>query len=137
MVHKIFKTYLPAISMAFTATILLAGIISWMIDKNTNFFAFEVLIYLIVTCILDAWIGKINFKTYLSHFIVESILIYPITIFFGLRFRWFCLSVENVLICSLFYLVVMIGIHLYFYALEKNSVAQINHLLEEGRKKNG
>jgi hypothetical protein len=73
----------------------------------------------------------------MGHFIAESILIYPITIFFSVRFRWFKLSVTNLLFYSVVYLGVMIGIHLYFYYLDKSYVAEINSLLEEGRRKNG
>lgn len=140
MVHKILKIFLPAISMAFTIIILLAGIINWIVDKNlSNFvaFIFEVFVYLIITCIMDELIGRIDFKSYIGHFISESLLIYPVTMIFGIRFRWFGLSVTNLLFCSFIYLCVMIGIHLYFYILEKINVAEINSLLEEGRRKNG
>lgn len=137
MVNKIYKTYIPAISMAFTVTILLAGILNWIREDTPNFFAFEVLGYLILDCVLDAWIGKFDFKSYLSHFLVESIVIYPFTLFFCIRFRWMGLNVINLLICSVIYLCVMSGIHIYFYTIEKNNVMEINQLLEEGRKRNG
>lgn len=137
MVNKIMKTYIPGVSIAFTVTILLAGILSWVREDNPNFFAFEVLCYLILACIFDAWIGKIDFKTYISNFLVESIAIYPLTIFFCIRFRWMGLNVHNLLICTVIYLCVMSGIHIYFYKIEKNNAIEMNQLLEEGRKRNG
>ncbi|TCL55212.1 hypothetical protein EDD76_11652 [Kineothrix alysoides] len=140
MVHKILKTYLPAISMSFTVIILLAGIVKWILEEKQDIFAlfaFEVVAYLILTCILDELIGRINFKTYISHFITESILIYPITMLFAIKFRWIGMSAVNIIFCSAAYFSVMVGIHLYFYCIEKGSVAEMNRLLEEGRDKNG
>ncbi len=140
MVHKVLKTYLPAISMSFMAIILLAGIVRWILGEKQDIFvlfAFEVVAYLILTCILDELIGKINFKTYISHFITESVLIYPVTIIFAIKFRWIGMSAINIILCSVVYFSVMAGIHLYFYCIEKDSVAEMNRLLEERRNKNG
>ncbi|HHV08656.1 MAG TPA: hypothetical protein GXX75_00030 [Clostridiales bacterium] len=140
MVHKVLKTYLPAISMSFTVIILFAGIVKWILGEKQDvfvLFAFEVVAYLILTCILDELIGRINFRTYISHFITESVLIYPITMLFAIKFRWIGVTAINIILCSVAYFFVMVGIHLYFYYIEKNNVAEMNRLLEEGRDKNG
>lgn len=140
MVHKILKTFLPAISMAFMIIILLAGFINQILYDNQNgfiSFIFEVFVYLIITCIIDELIGRIDFKSYIGHFLSESILIYPITIFFSVIFGWFAMNVVNLILYSVIYLCIMIGIHLYFYYIEKMNVTEINRLLEEGRRKNG
>ncbi|WMJ86116.1 hypothetical protein [Anaerocolumna sp. MB42-C2] len=140
MVHKILKVFLPAISMSFTIIIILAGIISWVVDKNRNSFisfVFEVFICLIITCVMDELIGKIDFKSYISHFITVSILIYPIILCFGITFKWFGLGAVNILFYSIIYFCIMIGIHIYFYYIEKNNVAEINRLLKEGKGNNG
>jgi hypothetical protein len=139
MVHKLLKTYLPALSMSFTLIILLAGIVNWAQgDSRSGFisFIFEVFVYLVVTCILDELIGRIDFKTYISHFIAETLVIYPITLLFIIIFSWFEMCVFNIIFYSAIYFIVMIGIHFYFYYVTRSSTAEINHLLEEGRKKN-
>lgn len=139
MVYKLLKTYLPAISISFMTIILLAGTVRCIIDKKQdNFvsFTFEVIIYLILTCVLDSLIGRINFKTYISHFLTESILIYPVTLFFAFKFRWIGISVMNLVFCSIIYFLVMIGIHFYFYYIERNCVAELNCLLKGRENKN-
>lgn len=139
MADKILKTYIPVISMSFTAIILLAGVINLSYEREQNYFvifAYEIAGYLILTCILNDLIGKIDFKTYLGHFLAETVILYPVTMFFALEFNWIGISIRNIILCSFIYLIVMTGNHLYFYYKEKNCAEEINRLLEERREKN-
>lgn len=139
MENKILKTYIPAISIGFTVTILLAGILNLMYEREQNsfvVFAYQLAGYLVLTCILDDLIGRIDYKTFLGHFLTETVLLYPITMFFALKFRWIGTSTTNIALCSAIYFFVMAGNHLYFYYKEKNSAEEINRLLEEWREKN-
>ena len=139
MINKILKTYIPVISMSFTAIILLSGVINLSYEREQNYFvifAYEIAGYLIITCILNDLIGRINYKTYLGHFSVETALLYPVTMFFALRFRWIGNRPINIILCSLIYFLVMAGNHIYFYYMEKNCAKEINQLLEERREKN-
>ena len=139
MINKILKTYIPVISMSFTATILLSGVINLSYGREQNYFvifAYEIAGYLILTCILNDLIGRINYKTYLGHFFAETALLYPVTMFFALRFRWISDRPINFILCSLIYFLVMAGNHIYFYYMEKNCAKEINQLLEERREKN-
>ena len=140
MTNKFFKRVLPTISMAFMITILLAGIINWVVEKKLNnfiAFIFQVFVYLIIAYMMANLIGRIDFKSYVSYFIAESLLIYPVTMAFGIGFRWFGLNVTNLIFCSFIYLCVMIELHLYIYHLEKINVDEINSLIEKGKKKKG
>ncbi len=140
MAHKFYKMYIPAVSMSFTLIILLAGIINLLQGENRSasvYFTFQVFVYLVMTCIADELIGRIDFKTYISHFITEAILIYPITLFFAFRFRWFHMDFVNIMFYSAIYFIVMVGIHFYFYQMALSNAAEINHLLKERSVKNG
>lgn len=139
MVHKILKTYIPAISMCFTVIILLAGIINLVTEGTKNLFigfAFEVAGYLVLTCILDELIGKINFKTYLGHFFAEAALLYPVNLFFAVNFKWIGIHTGSIILCSIVYFFVIAANHLYFYYMEKSSAEEINRLLEDWRDRN-
>ena len=139
MVRKVLKTYIPAISMCFTVIILLAGIINFVREGRQNLFivfAFEVAGYLILTCIFDELIGRLDFKTYLGHFLTETALLYPVNLFFALKFNWIGANTISILLCSAVYFFVMVVIHLYFYYMEKSSAEEINQLLEEWRDRN-
>jgi hypothetical protein len=139
MVHKVLKTYIPGISMCFTAIILLAGVINLITEGKQNLFigfAFEVAGYLILTCVLDELIGRLDFKTYLGHFFTETALLYPVNLFFAVKLKWVGFNTISILLCSAVYLFVMAANHLYFYYMEKSSAEKINQLLEEWREKN-
>jgi hypothetical protein len=139
MVYKVLKTYIPAISMCFTVILLLAGIINLVTEGKTNLFigfAFELVGYLVLTCILDELIGRINFKTYLGHFFAEAALLYPVNLFFAVNFNWIGINTSSIILCSIVYFFVMAAIHLYFYYMEKSSAEEINRLLEDWRDRN-
>jgi len=139
MVHKVLKTYIPSISMCFTVIILLTGIINLVTEGSKNLFigfAFEVAGYLILTCILDELIGRINFKTYLGHFFAEAALMYPVNLFFAVKFKWVGINTGSIILCSIVYFFIMAGIHFYFYYMEKSSAEEINRLLEDWRDRN-
>jgi Protein of unknown function (DUF3021). len=132
MAHKILKTYVPAVSMAFMFIVLLAGLIKYFTEGYQNeFFSFilEVVVYLVITCIMDELIGRIDLKSYLGHFLLESLLIYPVTLLFCYYCNWFEWSLGNILFYSLIYFCVMIGIHLYFYYVTKSDAVEINSYL--------
>lgn len=139
MAHKVLKTYIPAISMCFTVIILLSGIINLVTEGRQNFFivfTFEVAGYLVLTCILDELIGRFDYKTYLGHFFIETILLYPVTMFFAVKFKWIGINTISIILCSTVYFFVMAANHLYFYRMEKSSAEEINRLLEDRRERN-
>lgn len=138
MVNKIIKVYLPSISMAFTMIILMSGIRNWLVEKELNDFvgfSFELFAFLVIIHILVELIGRIDFKTYRSYFITKTAFLYPITMFFGIRFKWFGFSVTNLIVCTFIYSCVMAGIQLYFHRLEMINVDEINSLLENRKNK--
>nr|WP_288824861.1 hypothetical protein [uncultured Clostridium sp.] len=139
MAQKVLKTYIPAISMCFTVIILMAGIINLVTEERQNFFivfSFEVAGYLTLTCILDELIGRFDYKTYLGHFLTETVFLYPITMFFAVRFKWIGINTISIVLCSAVYFLVMAANHLYFYYMEKSNAEEINQLLEAWRDKN-
>ena len=70
---KVFKTYIPALSMAFTFMILCATIYN-IICGNTKddflYFVLEVGGFLLIAMVIDYLVGKINFNKYISHLCV-------------------------------------------------------------------
>ena len=78
---KVFKTYFPALSMAFTFMILLATAYN-IIYGNTKddflYFILEVAGFLLVAMVIDHLVGKINFNKYISHLCVETFFCIPL-----------------------------------------------------------
>ena len=111
---KVFKTYIPALSMAFTFMILCATIYN-IICGNTKD---------------DFLVGKINFNKYISHLCVETVFLYPFAIGVAIMGKWFGATVLNVVVYSLIYIGVMILIHCYFYYISRQQAEEINNLLK-------
>ena len=115
---KVFKTYIPALSMAFTFMILCATI------------------YNLIAMVIDYLVGKINFNKYISHLCFETVFLYPFAIGVAIMGKWFGATVLNVVVYSLIYIGVMILIHCYFYYISRQQAEEINNLLK-GMRNNG
>ena len=130
---KLFKTYIPALSIAFTFMILFAtayNIICGNTKDDFLYFILEVAGFLLVAMAIDHLVGKINFNKYISHLCVETIFLYPFAIGVAIMGKWFGVTVLNVVAYSLIYIVDMISIHCYFYYISKQQAEEINNLLK-------
>lgn len=77
---KFFKTYLPAISMAFTFIILYASITNILAGYTKEWFCYfilEIFAYLILSIVIDWLTSVIDFSKYIYHFAVKTIEILP------------------------------------------------------------
>lgn len=129
---KFLKTYLPAISISFTFIILYASvnnIISGYDKEGFCIFILQVIGYLIIAMLIDFLVSLINFKKFIHHFIVETVLLYPITFGFVIIGKWFQVNITSFIWCSFIYLIAMIIIHYYFYYITKRQAVEINNIL--------
>jgi len=137
-VYKLFKTYIPALSMSFTFIVLYAAIMkiaNGELENGFPYFIIKVIGYLVAAIIVDYVVGKINFKKYIYHFAVETSALYPITIAAAIWGKWFSISVFNIVWYSLLYIIVMIVMHYYFFRISKKQADEINELLKARRSK--
>lgn len=129
---KFVKKYLPTISIVFTLIILVATIYN-VINGETKdgycYFILEVVGYLISSIAVDYFVSLINFKKYLNHFLVELILLYPVTIGFAILGNWFPIDLITLLSFSFFYIIMMTVLHYYFYSISKKQADEINRIL--------
>lgn len=136
--NKIFKTYLPALSIAFTFIVLYAtisNIVTGYFKDGFCFFILQVFIYLLVSIIIDLLLSFIDFKKYIYHFIIETITLYPITFVIAFISKWFVFSATNIIWYSCIYILAMISIHFYFYHISKKQATEINSFLELKNKR--
>ena len=78
---KVFKTYIPALSMAFTFMILCATIYN-IICGNTKddflYFVLEVGGFLLIAMVIDYLVGKINFNKYILIYALKRFFCIPL-----------------------------------------------------------
>ena len=136
--NKFLRTYLPAFSMAFTFIILYAtisNIVAGYFKEGFCFFIVQVFVYLMVSVIVDWLLSFIDFSKYIYHFVVEMIILYPITIGVAFIGKWFAFSAINITWYSCVYILIMIAIHFYFYHLSKRQADEINNFLKLRNKR--
>lgn len=134
---KFLKTYLPAICIAFTFIILYASvnnILNGYDKEGFCIFILQVIGYLIIAMLIDFLVSLINFKKFIHHFIVETALLYPITLGFIIIGKWFQINFLSFIWYSFIYLIAMILIHYYFYYIAKRQATEINNILRYCKK---
>ena len=85
--------------------------------------------------LVDLLLSFIDFSKYVYHFVVEMIILYPITIGVAFIGKWFAFSVINITWYSCVYILIMIAIHFYFYHISKRQADEINNYLELRNKR--
>lgn len=134
---RFLRTYLPAVSMAFTFIVLYAAVynvLSGYTKEGFCFFILEVVGYLAMSMLIDYLISMIDFKKYIYHFSVETILLYPITIGASIMGKWFHINIFNIIWYSCVYVIAMIAIHYYFYYISKKQAYEINTILQKNKR---
>lgn len=138
---KFLRTYLPAVSMAFTFIVLytsVCNLLSGYTKDGFCFFILQVICYLVVSMLVDYFVSMINFRKYIYHFFVETLLLYPLTIGAALIGKWFRINIYNIILYSCIYVMVMTAIHYYFYYISKKQADEINTILKkQGSDYNG
>lgn len=129
---KFIKKYVPTISIVFTFIIIVVTIYN-VINGETKddycYFVLEVVGYLISSIAIDYFVSLINFKKYLNHFLVEVILLYPVTVGFAILGNWFHIDLISLSCFSSFYIIMMTVLHYYFYSISKKQADEINRIL--------
>lgn len=134
---KFYKTYIPALTITFTLTILFSCIWNLICGSSMSgyfHFVLELLVYLAGTMLIDTLLNKIDFESYFSHFFVELIVLYPFMLLFAYLGQWFTFTLSNLLPVTIFFLLDVGYIHYYSYKSWKIEADEINQLLEERRQ---
>lgn len=140
--RKFLKVYLPGLSIAFTFIVLYSSIYNVLGGYTKDgfcIFILEVMAYLIISMLIDYLVSLINFSRFIIHFIIETFLLYPVTLGMAIMGNWFRINGINISIYSCIYVAAMIAIHCYFYYISKKQADTINNLLQDikGSEYNG
>ncbi|MDO5520954.1 MAG: DUF3021 family protein [bacterium] len=135
--NAILKKYLPGLSMGFSIVVLAGCGMKLVTGDELNGFALfiiELAGYLVMAALVDALVARINFKSYLSNFICETAILYPITLITAWIGSWFGMRLKNIVFFSIMFIVIMAVIHIYFYYMMKQEAEQINEYLRVRKK---
>lgn len=131
--YKLFKNYIPSLCISFTFVIIYATLYNLLNGFYKNgflLFIVEVFVYLVIVMFIDYFISLIDFKNYRNYFIVETILLYPITIGTFMIGHWLTLQTNNIIWISFIYIIGIRLVHYYFYILSQKQAHEINDLIQ-------
>ncbi|MFA9466903.1 MAG: DUF3021 family protein [Velocimicrobium sp.] len=126
----ILKKHLPAVAIAYLFITLISDFFNFIIyDVNFSSLNFELVAYLIIAVILDTILYSVVFIKFFTHFLIETILLYPVSFAFAYFGHWFPFHMDNLITNSLIYLGIMSIIHIYFYCIAKEDTKEMNEIL--------
>jgi hypothetical protein len=136
--NKIKRTYIPSVSIAFTCSVVFSAIINIANGYDSNgYFSFilQLLVFLIGCVTIDAIICKTPIaNSYLSHLIVEAIVLYSTFMLVSYFFHWFGFHIDRVIIVTLIFFFIYAAIQFYFFKLYQLEADQINQLIEKQKR---
>ena len=83
---------------------------------------------------INGLLGRIEFKSYVTYFLVEAGISYIILLLCNYFWNWFSFTPSRMLKVTIIFLLIMAAVHYYFYCLAKSSADEINELLQEKEK---
>lgn len=134
---RILKNSIPAASIAFSLGILSICIINIVYATDLRWFSIGCLqfaVYIILTLFADNLAAKINFKSFLAHFLTEVSLDYPLLLAFIYFGKWFPFNARHIIRCSILFLVIMACTHLYSYRARQAEANELNSLIATYQK---
>ena len=134
--ERLLKMYLPCTGITFMATIV-CMCVSNLLEGYTcldNRVVLQILGFIIGMEGINGLLGRIEFKSYVTYFLVEAGISYIILLLCNYFWNWFSFTPGRMLKVTIIFLLIMAAVHYYFYCLAKSSADEINELLQEKEK---
>lgn len=130
---KRIMSYIPSMSIAFSAGTLAICLINILCSDSVNRFAIGLVqfaVYIVLTILIDILVDQINFRHYLTHFFTEVILDYPILLAFIYYGKWDPFSFATIRTYTILFFCIIGATHLYGYYTSKRNAKDLNELLK-------
>lgn len=134
---RIIRKYIPVASIAFSLGILSICMINIVYATDLRWFSIGCLqfaVYIVLTFLADNLVSKINFKSFLAHFLTEVLLDYPLLLAFLYFGKWSPFNTRHIIQYSIIFLVIMACTHLYSYRVRQAEVNELNKLIATYQK---
>lgn len=127
---------LPLIYTYYTIIILVTCIYNLILGNNLieiQWFV-EVLGGLVAFSILDLFIDKINFKSFIGASLTESLIGYLLFLAISYFFQWVPFTLDGTIHFSVIYIIIIIIGISYFYYRNKMQANELNQLIQNRNK---
>lgn len=134
------KKYISSTAIAYMVIVLYSSVSNLLTGHGKGGYTaalLELLAFLIMAQFIDALIYRIEFKSFAVHFLVETAVLYPLSMLAAYVGRWFEFYLSNIIWNTGIYLLIMCVVHLYFYWDMKSQSDELNRILKENQTKGG
>lgn len=130
--RRFLKMYLPCTGITFMATIVCMCVSNLLegYECLDNRVVLQILGFIMGMEIINILLERIEFKSYVTYFLAETGISYIILLLCNYVWEWFAFTPSRVLKVTIIFLLIMAGVHYYFYCLSKSSADEINEILQ-------
>ena len=131
--ERILRIYLPSTALTFTATVFCTCAMNLFggYESLSNRWVLQLLAYILLVELMDALLGRVEFKSYGAYFFAEIIPAYTLLLVFGYFGSWFAFTAEMLVRVTVLFLLIGTGVHVYFCGQGKRNAKEINRILQE------
>lgn len=133
IMKKMILTRLPAISFYFTITVLISSISNLLEGYHSmgNLGLIEIFLFITLCNIVNIFVNKIDFKSYISYVLTESSILYALFLLFCYITHWIEFTPMHFIHVTLLYILITVIGYYYFYQRHKMSSDEMNELLQK------
>lgn len=137
--NSIRKYYFPNLCITFTLVnviLIIMKVVGGNDLDNTQQFILELVGFLGFLYVIDYFLEKIEFKSWLKQIIIEFIVNYSIFMAVAYLLRWFGFRPWNIVVNTVLFIIVFILVWLRTFKLMKQDEAWINRMLSQRKTEN-
>ncbi len=137
--NSIRKYYFPNLCISFTlVNVIFAALnaIGGNESDDTQLFILQLAGFLGAIFVIDYFLEKIEFKSWIIQILAEFILNYTVFIVTAYRLKWFGFRAWNIVVCTAVFILVFALLWLRTYKMIKQDEAWINRMLSQRQTEN-
>lgn len=130
---RLLEVYLPSLAITFTAVVLCTSAFDLMegYEALSNWWILQLFGCIAVVEVMDALLGRIEFRSYRGYFLTEAVIAYGWVLIFGYLGKWFPFTGGTLLYITVMFVLIFSGVHVYFCRRAKSNADEINRMLQE------
>lgn len=127
------KFYLPGTCIVFTLAMLSTMVINALYGafNDVHLYMLQTLGMIILFEGINYFVSKFNFKTYRAYFVTEYLIMLILYLGLGKVFHWFSFTISNLIVVTIAFTLISIGIFSYFRYMSRKEADKINELLNK------
>lgn len=131
--RQLFRIYIPSAAIIYTLTMLVVAIVNLILGcpHQSNWFAVELMGFIIGSEVIDAVLSKIPFKTRIGYLIADYIAMYALLLIIAYFGFWFHFDAWHLILSTVLFALFSWLLHRYYGIALKIEADEINQKLKK------